>query len=147
MFILIFVIFSVFAILSLVLVAVGIKFYNNISDKVDHNSQVRAGVSYIENKLRTNDYEGGVEVTKIGDTDVILLSNTDNASMKTAIYAADGKLQEYLTNAGDIKLGYGDTITKLDKMSVVKNGRDITITLDYDGSDYVINKTMNAGAL
>ncbi|MCR4611866.1 MAG: DUF4860 domain-containing protein [Lachnospiraceae bacterium] len=145
--VLIFIIFSIFAILSLVLIAVGIQFYNSISDKVENNSEIRASVSYLENKLRSNDYEGGVEVVKIDGKDVILLSNEGSVSMKTAIYVDDGKLQEYIAKDNDIKLGYGDTITSLDNMSVVKDGNVINITLDYDGAQYNISKTMNSGVL
>ena len=149
--VLIFIIFSIFAILSLILVVVGIQFYNNISDTTDKNSQIRATVSYLENKLRTNDYEGGVDVVNIDGTDVILLSNESsgegNADMKTAIYASDGKLREYLAQSDDIKLGYADAITDVESMSVVKADNVIHITLKVDGNDYIIDKVMNSDAV
>ena len=146
--ILIFIIFSVFAVLSLVLVVVGISFYTNISDKVESNAEIRSSVSYLENKLRSNDYEGGVDVVNIDGKDVIILSNNNNeTSMKTAIYVADGKLQEYLTKDNELKLGMGDTITSLDAMKVIKTGNNIKITLDLNGENYVIDKTMNSKSI
>ena len=144
--ILLFVVFSIFAVLSLVLIAVGIRFYTSISHKVENNSEIRSSVSYIENKLRSSDYEGGVEIAKVDNTDVILLSNP-NSSMKTAIYVSDGKLKEYLVSDNNIRLGYGDTIADMTSMNVNKTDNTIDITLYYDGTHYSINKTMNAGAL
>ncbi len=67
--------------------------------------------------------------------------------MKTAIYVADGKLQEYLTKDNELKLGMGDTITSLDAMKVVKTGNNIKITLDLNGENYVIDKTMNSKSI
>ena len=145
--VLIFIIFSIFAILSLILVVVGIQFYNNISDTTDNNAKVRSTVSYLENKLRSSDYEGGVDVVNIDGTDVILLSNDENADMKTAIYVSDGKLREYFAKSDDIKLGYADPITDVDSMSVDRTDNMIHITLKVDGDDYIIDKVMYAGAL
>lgn len=145
--ILVLIIFSIFAVLSLVLVAVGIKFYTNVSDKVDSNSQMRNTISYLENKIRSNDYKGGIEVVKVGDTDVLLLSSLEDGSYKTAIYAEDGHLKEYLSSNNDIKLGYGDTIADVDDMSISKEGNNINIVLGINDEKYVIQKSIVSGAL
>ena len=127
--ILVFLIFSIFAILSLVLVAVGIKFYTNISNRVEANSGIRTTISYLENKIRSNDYDGGIDVVNVNGKDVLLLSNEGNAEFKTAIYVDDGKLKEYLTKGNDIQLGYGDTIANVDSMMVDKTPDNINIRL------------------
>ena len=129
--ILVFLIFSIFAILSLVLVAVGIKFYTNISSRVDTNSGIRTTISYLENKIRSNDYDGGIDVVNVNGKDVLLLSNEGNSEFKTAIYVDNGKLKEYLTKGNDIQLGYGDTIANVDNMIVDKSGKNINIRINY----------------
>ncbi len=145
--ILVFLIFSIFAILSLVLVAVGIKFYTNISGRVDTNSGIRTTISYIENKIRSNDYDGGIDVVNVNGKDVLLLSNEGNGEFKTAIYADNGKLKEYLTKGNDIQLGYGDTIANVDNMIVDKSGRNINIRIKCGDKNYYIQKSVNTGAL
>ena len=145
--ILVFLIFSIFAILSLVLVAVGIKFYTNISGRVDNNSGIRTTISYIENKIRSNDYDGGIDVVNVNGKDVLLLSNEGNGEFKTAIYVDNGKLKEYLTKGNDIQLGYGDTIANVDNMIVDKSGRNINIRIKCGDKNYYIQKSVNTGAL
>ena len=145
--ILVFLIFSIFAILSLVLVAVGIKFYTNISNRVDTNSGIRTTISYLENKIRSNDYDGGIDVVNVNGKDVLLLSNEGNSEFKTAIYVDDGKLKEYLTKGNDIQLGYGDTIANVDNMIVDKSGKNINIRIKCGDKNYYIQKSVNTGAL
>lgn len=145
--ILVFLIFSIFAILSLVLVAVGIKFYTNISNRVEANSGIRTTISYLENKIRSNDYDGGIDVVNVNGKDVLLLSNEGNAEFKTAIYVDDGKLKEYLTKDNDIQLGYGDTIANVDSMMVDKTPDNINIRLKCGDKNYYIQKSVNTGAL
>lgn len=145
--ILVFLIFSIFAILSLVLVAVGIKFYTNISGRVDTNSRIRTTISYLENKIRSNDYDGGIDVVNVNGKDVLLLSNEGNGEFKTAIYVDNGKLKEYLTKGNDIQLGYGDTIANVDNMIVDKSGRNINIRIKCGDKNYYIQKSVNTGAL
>ena len=145
--ILVFLIFSIFAILSLVLVAVGIKFYTNISSRVDTNSEIRNTIAYLENKIRSNDYDGGIEVVNVDGKDVLLLTNEGNSGFKTAIYVDDGKLKEYLADSNDIKLGYGDTIANVDNMTADKTGNNINIRIKCDNKNYYIQKSLNTGAL
>ena len=145
--ILVFLIFSMFAILSLVLVAVGIKFYTNISSRVDTNSGIRTTISYLENKIRSNDYDGGIDVVNVNGKDVLLLSNEGNGEFKTAIYVDNGKLKEYLTKGNDIQLGYGDTIANVDNMIVDKSGKNINIRIKCGDKNYYIQKSVNTGAL
>lgn len=145
--ILIFLIFSIFAILSLILVAVGIKFYTNISNRVDTNSGIRTTIAYLENKIRSNDYDGGIDVVNVNGKDVLLLSNEGNNEFKTAIYVDNGKLKEYLTKGNDIQLGYGDTIASVDNMIVDKSGKNINIRLKCGDKNYYIQKSVNTGAL
>lgn len=145
--ILVLIIFSIFAVLSLVLVAVGIKFYTNVSNKVDNNSQMRNTISYLENKIRSNDYEGGIDVVKIDGKDVLILSSAGGESFKTAIYVDDGHLKEYLSQNDDIKLGYGDTIADVSNMEISREGSNLNIVLDINDTKYVIQKSMISGAL
>lgn len=145
--ILVFLIFSIFAILSVVLVAVGIKFYTNISNKVNDNSEMRSTIAYLENKLRSNDYDGGVNVVNIDGRSVLLLTSNIENNAKTAIYVDNGKLKEYLTIGDELKLGYGDTIANVDSMEVVKEGNMVGITLSYNDKDYLLQKVFYTGAL
>ena len=145
--ILVFLIFSIFAILSLVLVAVGIKFYTNVSNKVDENSEMRNTIAYLENKMRSNDFSGGIEVKKVDGKDVLVLTGTGSEALKTAIYVDDGHLKEYLSSTDEIKLGYGDTIADVDEMLVQKEGNNLNISLNYNDRNYVIQKSIISGAL
>jgi len=145
--ILVLIIFSIFAVLSLVLVAVGIKFYTNISNKVNDNSQMRNTVAYLENKIRSNDYKGGIDVVKIDGKDVLILSSTADDALKTAIYVDDGHLKEYLSQNDDVKLGYGDTIADVQDMNISKEGNNLNIVLDINNTKYVIQKSIVSGAL
>ena len=94
-------------------------------------------LSYITEKIRQNDTNGGLSVVSTDQTACLCLTGSaDNISYTTWLYVSDGWLKELSTRDGaDISLSAGSKIIPAEDLSV-KKLRDhlykITIT-DTDG--------------
>ncbi len=146
--ILVFLIFSMFAILSLILIVVGIKFYDNIADKSEDNTQLRNSCVYIENKIRSNDKVGGIEVVDVDGTNVLLLTSENGTEYRTAIYQKDGYIMECLLNpANGINTDFGDKIAKADGMTISRDGDVINISITYKNETQNIREKLQTGVI
>lgn len=145
--ILIFVIFCIFAILSLILVVVGVKFYDNISELSSDNTQTRNTCAYLKNKIRSNDRENQISVIDLNGTKVLLLDNESNMNYKTAIFVKDGSLKECLVDPGNIDISYADEIAKADDMMVDLSKNEINIDITCNGETRHINQNLQTSSV
>lgn len=116
--------FCVFALCSILLIAVGAKVYQNTINSMEKHFTSTTSLSYIVEKIRQNDTQDGVNVQKFGGNDALVLNSTYNDELYcTYIYSYAGQLKELFTKkditlspeAGRNILAISDFfITKLD---------------------------------
>lgn len=94
--------FALFAVLSLMLVLIGVRSYSGAVERSAAAAQTRAQVLYLSNKVRSADQAGGVAVRQENGICVLSLAEeTDGEPYETLIYCHDGKLMEQLAAKGD----------------------------------------------
>lgn len=116
--------FCVFALCSILLIAVGAKVYQNTINSMETHFTSTTSLSYITEKIRQNDFSQGIVVEEFGGNDaLVLLSEYNGEEYCTYIYFYAGHLKELFTKrsialspeAGQDILAISDfIITKLD---------------------------------
>ncbi len=128
--------FTLFAVLSVLLIIVGSNVYKNIVDSQEKNGTARNMLSYVTNKVRTCTDEVFIE-----EKDGVKVLVVGIESQETLIFFTDGELREATISEGDdYNLHFGDVIgnaeefdfelnehTNMLKLKIVINGKPKTI--------------------
>lgn len=126
------VLFTVFAILSVLLIIIGSKVYGNIVDSQEKNGNGRNILSYVTNKVRTAENTGQVFIEEKEGIPVLVISGNEQ---ETLIFYKDGKLKEATISAGDdYNLYFGDVIATVDNFifQINKDTNMLKLTVDID---------------
>lgn len=87
--------FCVFALCSILLIAVGAKVYQNTINSMETHFTSTTSLSYITEKIRQNDKAGGIVIEKFGGNDaLVLISEYNDEEYCTYIYSYAGHLKE-----------------------------------------------------
>ena len=87
--------FCVFALCSILLIAVGAKVYQNTINSMDTHFTSTTSLSYITEKIRQNDKSGGIAIEEFhGNDALVLISEYNNEEYCTYIYSYGGHLKE-----------------------------------------------------
>lgn len=107
-----FVLFTVFAILSMVIVYLGSGVFSKITENSKINSEQRTGLSYIVNKLRIAETGDDVSIEeKDGYQYLIIDSKSKETEISTIIFFRNNKLVEInILKGDDFTPDYGDYI-------------------------------------
>lgn len=98
-----FVLICTFALLSVMIVAIGIQAYEQIIQNSETNTQLRTSISYTANKIRAHDGVGEIEAKREGDINTLALyQNIEGDDYVTYIYCYDGMLYEWFTAADTV---------------------------------------------
>lgn len=90
--------FCVFAVCSILLIAVGAKVYQNTLNSMETHFTSTTSLSYITEKIRQNDYSDKVCIEEFGGSDaLVLLSEYNDEEYCTYIYSYAGQLKELFT--------------------------------------------------
>ena len=136
------ILFTLFAVLSVLLIIVGSNVYKNIVDSQEKNGTSRNMLSYVTNKVRLCTDKVFIEEK---DGTKVLVIEID--SQETLIFFKDGEIKEATISAGDdYNLHFGDVIGEADyfsfelnentdmlKLKIVMDGKPKTIEV-YIGS-------------
>lgn len=116
------IIFAMFSLATLALVVTSIRSYKNVSDNAQSNSQLRASLSYVTNKIRSFDTNGAVEIKNINGNDTLVITAVyDGDAYETLLYFYDGKLNEQFIAKGDeFDVLGGNSITKIESFTMDK---------------------------
>lgn len=93
--------FAAFMITALFVVLFGSKIYQKTVSEMDDNYASRTALSYVTEKIRSHDYDGGADIFDINENDVngqsvlALYTQTEAGDFATYLYVADGYLKEY----------------------------------------------------
>ena len=90
--------FCVFALCSILLIAVGAKVYQNTINSMETHFTTTTSLSYITEKIRQNDVSAGIIIEEFGGNDaLVLLSEYNGEEYGTYIYSYAGHLKELFT--------------------------------------------------
>ena len=107
------VLFTLFAVLSVLLIIIGSNVYKNIVDSQEKNGTARNMLSYVTNKVRTCTDDICVE-----EKDGVKVLAIEVDSQETLIFFRDGVIKEATIAAGDdYNLEFGDIIGEADDFS------------------------------
>ncbi len=121
-------IFLVFAVALSCLLIVGIKTYEGINRETEQNYELRTGTLYLSNKIRSCNEEGKIKTEKFGDSDAIVIYETDDSGNEyvTRLYCYEGNLMELYTEKDNILEPIaGNVITSMENMEVDNSDSDV----------------------
>lgn len=131
------ILFSVFAVMSVLLILIGSNVYGNITNTQERNSNTRNILSYVTNKIRTSQVENGVYIEEKDGTPVLVIEDSyDDNGFKTLIFEKNGKLKEAtVIKNNEYNLEFGDVLSEIDMFNVDidKEKNIVTLTVAYDG--------------
>ncbi len=109
------VLFSIFAIMSVMLILIGSNVYGKIAKTQETNGNNRTVLSYITNKVRTCQSEDGVYIEEKDGKKVLVIETIDgDDAYEMLIYEVNGKLREATIASGDeYTLDFGDVLTQV----------------------------------
>lgn len=117
------VLFSVFAVMSVLLILIGSNVYGKITTSQEINGNNRTVLSYITNKVRACQVEGGVYLEeKDGAEVLVIVSSEGDDTYETLIFEKNGRLKEATIAAGDdYNLEFGDVLAEVSEFSMELN--------------------------
>ena len=133
-------VFFVFAASSLAVLILAANIYSSQTAEADNNYAARTSLSYINEKIRQNDANGGVSLQTIEGRDCLALeSSLDDASYTTYIYEYEGMLKELFIRDGvEFSLSAGKDIMEI---------KDFSMTEIRDGLFYFTSTDLNGNKI
>lgn len=112
--------FFVFAVSAMSVLILAANVYASTTSQLRVNDESRTALSYIAEKIRQNDTEGGIAVSSIDGTDCLAMSAVYNqVPCTTYIYEYEGMLKELFVNDGvAVSLKSGRDIMELEALSI-----------------------------
>lgn len=136
---LMFLIYGMFALFSLLLVVIGARIYRNIVATGEENTAIRSSFSYISNKIRMS--SGTSDTIRLEQRDgipvLVLTQSYEETDYETLIYYYDGALLEYYGTSGQpFAPESGEKISDIQEflMEEPSPGQLLFSTVDADGN-------------
>ncbi len=136
-----------FAIMSLVLINVGVRVYKNVVLANNSNFELRTSLSFLATRVRQGDSAGLVDVRDFAGKDALYLSEDfDGDFYDTIIYHEDGKVYELSMMRGhEVDSDAAFEIMEIDELTISKSGDVITLTArNAGGETEVLNITLRS---
>jgi hypothetical protein len=128
-----FALIGLFAVLSLLLVAIGTQAYRSVVNASDVNSDARCGVNYLLNRTRSCDINGGASI-KNGA--LVLPSLLDGEEYEVYIYLYDGWLTEQFVGEGEeFAPECGEKLIEAETMELAEEGGLIRVRIGMASGD------------
>ena len=114
------VLFSIFAIMSVLLILIGSNVYGKITTSQEISGNNRNMLAYITNKVRACQVENGVFIEEKDGTQVLVILSSEGEDVyETLIYEDNGKLKEATIAAGDdYTLDFGDVLAEVSDFEI-----------------------------
>lgn len=143
------ILFSVFAVMSVLLILMGSNVYGRITDTQEVNSNSRNILSYVTNKVRTSQIKDGVCIEEKDGTPVLVIVNSDDEyAYETLIFEKDGKLKEATILPGfEYNLEFGDILAEVSEFGfdIDRDADILTLTVDCDGTEKTVDIYIGTG--
>lgn len=142
--------FLLFAVSSILLIAVGASVYRRNVDGMEENYRARTTHAYLAEKIRSADAAGCVEIGTIdGHESLLLHQDIDGISYTTYLYLRDGNLTE-LFGRSDLALpaSAGSRILECRRMDLsYLNDRSLKVELtEADGYEHTVILSLRSAA-
>lgn len=120
----VFMLFSIFAICAILLIAFGANIYKKTVSNLEEHFNVTTSLAYIEEKFRQSDDSDAFSVIEFGDGNALLIQNTVNdVDYNTYIYKYDDHLKELRTKAdNDLNPEAGQNLLYIKSYNVKSDG-------------------------
>ena len=134
---LVFLVYGMFALFSLLLVVIGAGVYRDIVASGRQNTELRASLFYLSNQVRM--CSGEAELAEQDGLQVLVLRD-EGSEGETLIYYKDGALCEYYgpagTGASFAELSdMGERVAALDGLQFGQDGGMLTVTVSLGGEE------------
>lgn len=133
------ILFSVFAVMSVLLIIIGSNVYGKIADTQEENSSSRNILSYVTNKVRTSRVNNGVYIEEKDGTPVLVIIDSDDEyGYKTLIFEKNGKLKEAtILTEYEYNLEFGDILSEVSefKFDIDSDTGILTLTVNCGGTE------------
>lgn len=140
-----FALFSIFVILSLLLVVIGVDGYRKVVARSESIDSVRTTLGYISGKVRSDACSDGITLSSQDGLELLTLTSLDDdgEAQKLVIYHMDGALYELYYNAEemDFEAEYGDRLVEIAafEMQARENGMISLTAISADGSSETLH--------
>ena len=137
------VLFSIFAVMSVLLILIGSNVYSKITTSQEISGNNRNMLAYITNKVRTCQVENGVYIEEKDGTQVLVILSAQGDDMyETLIYEDNGRLKEATIAAGDeYTLDFGDVLAEVSdfELSLDVATGVLNVTIETQGEKRHVN--------
>lgn len=130
---------TAFAILSLLLVLIGVRAYRAVTAISEENQRLRTSFSYLANKVRSAP-DGVILEKREGIPVLALAEQMDGNAYETLIYFTEGELREQFAKAGqDFAAENGEALTTLGQCSFAVEGGMLSVSaVDSGGTPHTM---------
>ena len=142
--------FLIIVVMSIMIILLGQKIYENINEDRTDNYEKRVSLSYISNKIRQSDRENSIRIENLGDTQALVIRELyDEDYYETWIYFYNDGLYELFSGESiEFNLDDGMKIMDVESFSIKKiNNRLYKFTAGYDKYNSELIITVNSGQL
>ena len=137
------VLFSMFAIMSVMLIFIGANVYGKIIETQEINGNNRMVLSYVTNKVRACQVDNGIFIEEKDGTDVLVITTGEGDDVyETLIFEDGGKLKEATVEIGDdYSLEFGDVLTTVSDFCIEYDDSTglVKITIETQGERSSVN--------
>lgn len=144
--------FGVFVICSLMVVLLGARTFEKIEANMNSNYTGRTAAAYITEKIRQNDSQGMISISRIDGKDVLILKKElDEKQYITYIYEDEKYLKELFVKEGQTpEFSYGEKILKIDSFSLEQKEKVFQLSIEDENGNitscYLHPKTEGQGS-
>ena len=131
-----FILLGIFALLSTVMVMMGAKIYRGTVDSLSAHNNARVAPAYVRSMVRAQDERGTVSTEEVGGIPAITMTaEYDGDRYTTRIYAYDGQLREWFSDAEmEFLPEDGEAVCDCDEMTCEIEGGVLRVRLREDDS-------------
>ena len=146
-----FLLIGLFAVSALTLTLIGTRVYRSVSDTAAGNVDSQMILSYLGNKVRAYDSEGGVKLSTRGGLSVLCLHEDINGKpYETVIYSYQGTIRENFMPANETFIPEnGEILTEVSdlRFSVLSQNLLETIVVMPDGDTLTLRMALRTGSV
>ena len=133
-FLVVLVLFCVFAMVFLLLVSVGGGVYKKTVNRMDESYEIRTTLSYIANKVRSAESENVRVFSQDGQNILAINDMVGEEEYVTYIYFYDGLLKELYQKKGKpVAMDFGTEIVQTGSVDIVREKDLLTISMKTSG--------------
>lgn len=139
--------FTLFALLSLLQVLYGARVYERIVARMDDGYALRASLSYVTNKLHAHDGEGTVTIEDANGLPVLCLWDAAQENVVCIYFQSGALMEQYIAVSAEFIPDAGQKIAELADFtfSRTESGGFVFTASTWEGTMRTVDVSMRAG--